>query len=125
MKRHKHVIIRAVVADPITDCFSAVCLLKDIISGIKMEVLIPPVAEYCHEPDNEGVTAFAVITTSHIAMHIWDKDNVVQLDVYSCREFDPEVVFSLLDRYMDIVKVSSALILRDDEVTAEKIDFRT
>ena len=37
-------------------------------------------------PGNRGVTAFAIIETSHIAMHIWDEPNpaLVQLDVYTC-----------------------------------------
>lgn len=125
MKQHKHVIIRALVDDPIADTFSATCLLTDIINAIKMEVLIEPQAAYCDDEGNEGVTAFAVITTSHIAMHVWHLDKIVQLDVYSCKDFDPQVVFALLDKYMDVTKVSSALVLRDEDVTAEKIDFQT
>jgi S-adenosylmethionine/arginine decarboxylase-like enzyme len=88
-----------------------------------MEVLIPPQSVYCDIPDNEGVTGFAVITTSHLAMHIWPKENVVQLDVYSCKDFDPKIVYDLLNEFMSVEKVSSALILRDDEVSAEKLDF--
>lgn len=123
MKQHKHVIIRATVKDPIADCFSAVCLMNDIITAIKMEVLIEPQAAYCSDEGNEGVTAFAVITTSHIAMHVWHLDKVVQLDVYSCKEFDPLVVYSLLDAYMDVETASSAIVFRDSEIVTKKIEF--
>ena len=125
MKKHKHVIIRAQVADPITDCFSADCLMHDIIAGIDMEILIAPQSAYCADPGNEGVTSFAVITTSHIAMHIWHLDKIVQLDVYSCKDFCPQVIFSLLHNYMTVEQASSAVVFRDDEIITEKLDFQT
>ena len=38
----------------------------------------------CH--GNKGLTAFAIIETSHIAMHIWDEPvALLQLDVYLFR----------------------------------------
>lgn len=123
MKKHKHVIIRAKVRQPIEDVEWANHFLSKLIVAIDMEVLIPPQSVYCEIPDNEGITGFAVITTSHIAMHIWHKDNLVQLDVYSCKDFEPSVVRDLLDEFMSVENISSALILRDNEVTAEKLIF--
>jgi S-adenosylmethionine/arginine decarboxylase-like enzyme len=125
MKQHKHVIIRAKVKEPISDPFYANTFLADLIKRIKMEVLVPPQSVYCYDEGNEGITAFTIITTSHIALHIWDKDGIAQLDVYSCKNFDPNVVYDLLDAYMGVLTVSSALVLRDDEVTTEKLVFRT
>ncbi len=63
-----------------------------------MRVLHGPTAIYCDAPGNRGMTAFAIIETSHIAFHSWDEGtpNVIQLDVYSCSEFEPEVVFAAL-----------------------------
>lgn len=123
MKEHKHLIIRAKVRQPITETHWANHFMSRLIAAIDMEVLIPPQSVYCDIPDNEGVTSIAVITTSHLAIHIWDKDNLVQLDVYSCKTFDPKVVYDLLDEFMSVEEISSAIILRDDAVVAEKIEF--
>ena len=47
----------------------------------------------------EALTAFAVIETSHIALHIWGEKSpsLVQFDVYSCKDFEPQRVFDHLD----------------------------
>ena len=123
MKEHRHLIIRAKVRQPITEPSWANHFMSSLITAVDMEVLIPPQSVYCEDAGNEGITSIAVITTSHLAMHIWDKDCIVQLDVYSCKSFDPKVVYNLLDEFMSVEKISSALVLRDSEVVAEKIDI--
>ena len=54
-----------------------------------------PYVKYCNMPGNRGITAVAIIETSHIAMHIWDepKPALMQMDVYSCGEFDVTQIF--------------------------------
>ena len=95
---HKHIIIRAEVSQPITNRNKAIKFLNRIIKVIDMKAMYGPTATYCKMPGNKGVTAFAIIETSHIALHIWDeiKPALVQLDVYSCSDFDPEKVLDIL-----------------------------
>ena len=95
---HKHIIIRAEVSQPITNRNKAIKFLNRIIKAIDMKAMYGPTATYCKMPGNKGVTAFAIIETSHIALHIWDEVNpaLVQLDVYSCSKFDPEKVLDVL-----------------------------
>ena len=95
---HKHIIIRAEVSEPITKRNKAIRFLNRIIKAIGMKAMYGPTATYCKMPGNRGVTAFAIIETSHIALHIWDEVNpgLVQLDVYSCSDFDPEKVLDIL-----------------------------
>jgi S-adenosylmethionine/arginine decarboxylase-like enzyme len=95
---HKHIIIRAEVSQPITNRNKAIKFLNRIIKAIDMKAMYGPTATYCKMPGNKGVTAFAIIETSHIALHIWDeiKPALVQLDVYSCSDFDPEKVLDIL-----------------------------
>lgn len=38
--------------------------------------------------DEGGVTAFAVISTSHISIHCWPLQNFFSMDVFSCKDFD-------------------------------------
>ena len=95
---HKHIIIRAEVSEPITKRNKAIKFLNRIIKSIDMKAMYGPTATYCKMPGNRGVTAFAIIETSHIALHIWDEVNpaLVQLDVYSCSDFEPKKVLDIL-----------------------------
>ena len=95
---HKHIIIRAEVSEPITKRNKAIRFLNRIIKAIGMKAMYGPTATYCKLPGNRGVTAFAIIETSHIALHIWDEVNpaLVQLDVYSCSDFEPKKVLDIL-----------------------------
>lgn len=95
---HKHIIIRAEVSEPITKRNKAIKFLNRIIKAIDMKAMYGPTATYCKIPGNRGITAFAIIETSHIALHIWDEVNpaLVQLDVYSCSDFEPKKVLDIL-----------------------------
>lgn len=53
--------------------------------------------------DEGGITGVVVLSTSHCAIHTWplraSADNeMFVLDVYSCRDFDPGLPGSLLER---------------------------
>tara|TARA_B100000927_G_scaffold290754_1_gene290470 strand:+ start:3227 stop:3604 length:378 start_codon:yes stop_codon:yes gene_type:complete len=95
---HKHIIIRAEVLEPIINKTKSVKFLRRMIKAIGMKAMYGPVASYSKMPGNKGLTAFAIIETSHIAMHIWDETNpaLVQLDVYTCGPFEPQSVLDLL-----------------------------
>ena len=99
MLTHKHLVVRAEVDKPIVNKNKAIQFLRSLIKKIKMKPIYGPTASYCKMPGNRGVTAFAIIETSHIAMHIWDESNpsLVQLDVYSCSDFDPKTVFEHIE----------------------------
>ena len=95
---HKHIIIRAEVSEPITKRNKAIRFLNRIIKAIDMKAMYGPTATYCKMEGNRGVTAFAIIETSHVALHIWDEvdPGLVQLDVYSCSDFEPKKVLDIL-----------------------------
>jgi S-adenosylmethionine/arginine decarboxylase-like enzyme len=68
--------------------------MEDLIQTIGMKILHGPVSVYCDRTGNRGITAFAIIETSHIALHIWDEQNpaLLQLDVYTCSSLSVETV---------------------------------
>jgi len=103
---HKHVIIRAEVLNPPTDQKLASEHVKDLIDRIGMKLLMGPYAKYVTMPGNRGLTVAAIIETSHIVMHSWDETDpaVIQLDVYTCGAFDPQIVFDWLAQYQPIKK---------------------
>ena len=75
-----------------------------LITDIDMKILGGPYLKYCDNIGNRGLTAVTIIETSHIAMHVWDEDNpaLVQLDVYSCKDLDVEIVFSYLYKFKPV-----------------------
>ena len=124
---HKHIIIRAEVSEPITKRNKAIKFLNRIIKAIGMKSMYGPTASYCKMSGNRGITAFAIIETSHIAMHIWDevKPALVQLDVYTCGPFDPKIVFKKLKDSFNPVKIQWKYLDREHDLTEEAIDEET
>jgi len=91
---HKHLIVRAEINNPPVEENYLKSWLNNFIMDINMKVFMGPYVKYCNMPGNRGITAVAIIETSHIAMHIWDDVTpaLMQFDVYSCGEFDPEKI---------------------------------
>ena len=104
---HKHLIIRAEASRPPTDEEQLQNWMREFIESIDMKVFMGPYVKYCRMPANRGITAVAIIETSHIAMHIWDepKPALLQMDVYSCGEFDHTDICKKLMSDFDIHKI--------------------
>jgi len=98
---HKHLIIRAEVKNPLKDELLAMDWMNKLIDKIGMKVMMGPFAKYLDVAGNRGLTAVAIIETSHIALHIWDEDDpaLVQLDVYTCGPLDPYDVVEALREF--------------------------
>lgn len=98
---HKHLIIRTEVTNPPTDEQRTVEWMKHLISTIGMKVLMGPYAKYLDVVGNRGLTAVAIIETSHIALHVWDEDSpaLMQLDVYTCGQLDPQLVVNAIQEF--------------------------
>ena len=111
---HKHIIIRAEVSEPITKRNKAIKFLNRIIKAIGMKSMYGPTASYCKMAGNRGITAFAIIETSHIAMHVWDELDpaLIQLDVYTCSSLDTKVVMKALEQF-DPVGIETKLLDRE------------
>ena len=113
---HKHLIIRADVSKPLVNKNKSIKFLRRLIKTIDMKAMYGPTASYCKMPGNRGVTAFAIIETSHIAMHIWDEPNpaLVQLDVYTCAEMDPTSVIDLFKEVLEPTKMDFKYLDREN-----------
>lgn len=115
---HKHLIIRAEVKNPIKDEQQAIKWVKDLIEKIGMNVMMGPFAKYLDVAGNRGLTAVAIIETSHIALHVWDEDDpaLIQLDVYTCGPLDPYDVVSAI-RDFHPVKIEMKYLDREQGLT--------
>jgi S-adenosylmethionine decarboxylase len=44
------------------------------------------------DPLDDGMSGFVIIATSHISLHAWPCYGMVNIDVFSCEDFDTEEV---------------------------------
>ena len=112
---HKHLIIRAEAMRPPTDEKKLKKWFEEFIRSIDMKIFMGPYVKYCDMPGNRGITAVAIIETSHIAMHIWDEVNpaLMQFDVYSCGELDVENICNKIKEDFEITKIEYKFLNRE------------
>ena len=117
MLEHKHIIIRAEVEEPPSDVIKTAQWFKDLVEAIDMKILMGPHVVYLDKEGNRGLTGVCVIETSHMAMHVWDETTpgLIELDVYSCKSFNPEIVLQALQQFKP-VKVEHILLDRKDTI---------
>ena len=100
---HKHFILRAEVKHPPGEKAKQRIWnwMFFLIKDIGMKIMFGPEVRYVTKEGNEGLTAVAIIETSHVALHVWDKQNppLLQLDVYTCGPFKPEVVLKAIKEF--------------------------
>ena len=101
---HRHLIVRALVTKPPVNRESAHTWLCELVELIGMRLLAGPITAYVDTEGNRGVTGVCIISTSHIAVHVWDEPvpAVMQLDVYTCATLDPHAVIRHLDQFLPV-----------------------
>ena len=77
-----------------------------------------PYVVYHNVPGNRGITGAAIIETSHIIMHVWDEPSpaLMQFDVYSCGEFEPEEICKKIQKDFDVIKIEYKFLDRETEL---------
>ena len=114
---HKHLIIRANINKPPRneDVNTLTDWIRKVIKSIDMKILGGPYTTYCDVKGNKGMTSVTIIETSHIALHTWDEVTpaLLQLDVYSCADFYPNIIFELVNEEFDAVKIEKKFINRE------------
>jgi len=112
---HKHLIVRAEAVTPPTDEEQLTEWMKEFVESINMKIFMGPYVKYCHMEGNRGITAVAIIETSHIAMHIWDEINpaLMQFDVYSCGDLDVEAICKKIKEDFNIKKIEYKFLNRE------------
>lgn len=95
MIEHKHLIVKGTYSRLMTN-ERVLNFLNDLVEILDMKLMDLP-----NNPNvgyvggkGSGNTGVAIITTSHIVLHAWEETMDYQLDIYSCKVFDPKVVLS-------------------------------
>jgi S-adenosylmethionine/arginine decarboxylase-like enzyme len=107
----RHLLITGVLQGPPVREVEVKKYLLDLVEILNMKVLTPPVAKYCDDEFNEGVSGFIMITTSHISMHFWD-NGLLQMDVFSCKNFHEYDVIDYMKKHLDLSIVYQKTIFR-------------
>jgi S-adenosylmethionine/arginine decarboxylase-like enzyme len=86
-----------------------------------MKVVAGPTSVYVDEPGNEGVTGTITLATSHAAIHVWDAKNpaMFQFDIYSCKDYDPNIVLNHIDKNFDLKEAYWSFIDRNEDTFFE------
>lgn len=86
-------------------------ILNQCVSKINMVKLNEPVvldgASY-----NKGVTGFQIIETSHISIHTFSDKNKISFDLYSCKDFNEDIIRNYLLEIFEKCEIINEVILR-------------
>jgi len=89
-------------------------LLDDYPSQIGMtKVASPYVFRYIgSKPEDWGISGFVLIAESHISIHTFPEKCYVNIDVFSCKDFDSEQVARDLQARFELAEVKCCLLNR-------------
>ena len=99
--KHEHLLVRAELTESIRNTQAVEEWLSSLITAIDMQTLKGPFSIYSTMPGNTGITAGAILSTSHIMLHTFEDDNytLLQLDVYSCSCINIDTVVSYIESF--------------------------
>lgn len=118
---HHHALIVATVRRLPTEinCADLRVFLSGLVKTIGMQSLFDPIAI----DGKYGFTGIVGIVTSHIAFHFFDENQSLQFDVYSCKEFDLDILLKYIDEYWKIEMANILFIKRDRNLEQERFSF--
>ncbi len=62
--------------------------------------------------DKSGITLFAPLIESSIVLHTLSQSGFISLDVYSCKEFDPKIVWDFTHEVFEFTKYEHTIVKR-------------
>ena len=144
---HRHLILDALVSKAPTSEEQVRNLMTHIVESIDMKVAnlskvpfkifgikVPfikfhqrnPIAWYCSDEDNRGLTASIILTTSHLVIHFWDncQPNTMHFDLYSCSDFKVDNVVKILHKEFGIIEASGDFLDRQGKEVDSDVEIR-
>lgn len=121
---HHHLIFQGnvnIIQDSITE-INLKKFMKDLLSLLNMNVLIEPQFKLSKQRAWTGIMG---IITSHISFHYWIDERYLQLDIYSCKQFDKEKAITFIKNFWKSNEGKVLFIDRKpkEDFIIEKINF--
>jgi len=86
---------------------------KDLVQRIDMIAHGEPIIEHLLPGESkQGYSLVQLITTSNICAHFMEMDGTAYFDVFSCKEFDIEIVKGVVSQYFNPKKMRVNFITR-------------
>ena len=85
---------------------------KDLVKRIDMIAFGQPQVHHFGSGNKAGYTLVQLIETSNIVAHFVEETDDMYLDVFSCKDFNPDTVKTIVDSYFRPRAVSCQLLLR-------------
>lgn len=114
---HLHLLVKGYVKNPPKTAETLNVWLSELVSKVDMKVVAGPTSVYIDELGNEGVTGTITLATSHAAIHVWDAEEpaMFQFDIYSCKDYDPNIVLNHIDNNFDLKEAYWSFIDRNKD----------
>lgn len=85
---------------------------QTLVQKIDMKAYGEPQIVKFGSGDKEGYTLIQLIETSNITAHFCDSTQEAYIDVFSCKDFDPQVVEEVIRDYFNPVRIKKGVINR-------------
>jgi len=111
---HYHLIMRLELEDMPDSSKDLIKFVEELADTIDMKIVYGPKAIHLPYPETEGWSCIAVITSSHISVHTWNKTDIplMQLDIFSCNGFSKKKVEDFLKKNYTVNKLDDIFIDR-------------
>ena len=77
------------------------------------KVATPQVSKYeSPETQERGISGFVLLAESHISIHVLPERSYINIDVFSCNEFESDQVVGTLQQQLGLTDVKSYILNR-------------
>jgi S-adenosylmethionine/arginine decarboxylase-like enzyme len=85
---------------------------KELVKNIDMVAYGEPQIVHFGKGDKAGFTLIQLIETSNICAHFANEEETIFLDVFSCKEFNDNVVIETVKKYFNPIVIRRNFITR-------------
>jgi S-adenosylmethionine/arginine decarboxylase-like enzyme len=118
---HYHLIIRLELEEMPDKAEDLTSFVDELANEIGMKIVYGPKAIHLPYPETEGWSCFAIITSSHISVHTWNKSDppLMQVDIFSCNAFSKKKVIDFVNSTLKVKNIKEVFI---DRTSALKVE---
>ena len=89
--------------------------LDEVVAFLKMEKQAPPqvfISDATKYPDKAGISGWVPLIESSVVIHTLTPKKFISIDIYSCREYDPEATTEYVKNFFGCKEIESQFFTR-------------